>query len=216
MGQCAYTRIHIDKHALATQACFDWIPDPLSSHLPSDLPHVVAGLNPVPLFALFWIKACTSSSFLARGDDNVIPSLSLESSSLPRPVPAVCMINKHWCTTKNCHHYHHHRYHHIRNNALRASSPALRPVLDIVPVAVAALPFPPTATLPAAFALFAAAATRKRLAPLGRFSRVIVAVAPPAPRDTISTSVTIAIPAPLPPRSRSKRRRNGLGRLSSS
>ena len=92
--------------------------------------------------------------------------------------------------------------------------------LATVPVAVVTLPFPPAATLPAAFALFAAAATRKRLAPLGRFNRVIVAVppllAPPAARDTISISIPIATPTSALPRSRSKRRRNGLGRFSSS
>ena len=113
-----------------------------------------------------------------------------------------------------------HHDHHIRSNALRASSPALRTdVLVIVPVAVSALPLPPAATLPAAFALFAAAATRKRLAPLGRFNRVIVAEPPLlalAPRDTISTFIPIAMPTPPSPRSRSKRRRNGLGRFSSS
>jgi len=108
----------------------------------------------------------------------------------------------------------------MRNSALRASSPALRTTDDdlaTVPVAVPAFPFASTATLPAAFALFAAAATRKRLAPLGRFNRVIVAVPPflaPAALDTISTSTPIA--TPTPPLSRSKRRRNGLGRFSSS
>jgi hypothetical protein len=112
------------------------------------------------------------------------------------------------------------RHDHMRNSALRASSPALRTTDDdlvTVPVAVAAFPFAPTATLPAAFALFAAAATRKRLAPLGRFNRVIVAVPPllaPAALDTISTSIPIV--TPTPPLSRSKRRRNGLGRFSSS
>ncbi len=117
---------------------------------------------------------------------------------------------------KNSSKSHHNDHDHLRSNALRASSPALRTdVLVIVPVAVASLPFPPTATLPAAFALFAAAATRKRLAPLGRFNRVIVALPPLLTRDTISTSIPIATPTP-PPRSRSKRRRNGLGRFSSS
>ena len=108
----------------------------------------------------------------------------------------------------------------MRSSALRASSPARRTTDDdLATVPVAVFPFPATATLPAAFALFAAAATRKRLAPLGRFNRVIVAVPPPpalAVLDTVSTSIPRATPTPPPPRSRSKRRRNGLGRFSSS
>jgi len=105
---------------------------------------------------------------------------------------------------------------HIRNNALRASSPALRTADDRVVVPVVAFLAP--AGAPAAFALFAAAAARKRLEPLGRFTRAAVAalllllLLPPA---------TISSPSPSPitpphPRSRSTRRRNGLGRFSSS
>ena len=92
-----------------------------------------------------------------------------------------------------------HITYHIRNNVLRASSPGLRttddrPALPTVnEVAALALP----AVLPTAFALFAAAATRSRFAPLGRFTRVNVV-------------------APARGGSRSTRRRNGLGRFSSS
>ena len=89
---------------------------------------------------------------------------------------------------------------HVRNNVLRASSPALRTTDDrpVPPVASApAAPLVPPVGPPAAFALFAAAAARNRFAPLGRFTRV--RVVPPARRG-----------------SRSTRRRNGLGRFSSS
>ena len=93
-----------------------------------------------------------------------------------------------------------HYTYHVRNNVLRASSPALRTTDDrpVPPVASApAAPLVPPVGPPAAFALFAAAAARNRFAPLGRFTRV--RVAPPARRG-----------------SRSTRRRNGLGRFSSS
>jgi hypothetical protein len=104
--------------------------------------------------------------------------------------------------------------HHIRNNALRASSPALRTADDRVVVPAAAFLAP--AGAPAAFALFAAAAARKRLEPLGRFTRVAVAALLPL---LLSPPATISSPSPITPphpRSRSTRRRNGLGRFSSS
>lgn len=105
--------------------------------------------------------------------------------------------------------------HHMRNNALRASSPALRTTDDDrATVPAPDLPFAATGP-PAALALFAAAAARKRFAPLGRLTRAIV----PLPLLGIfSISISISIPnaLPTPPRSRSPRRRNGLGRFSSS
>jgi len=89
--------------------------------------------------------------------------------------------------------------HQTRNSTLRASSPARRNVptaIPFVPIGVAAV-----------FALFAAAVARRRLAPLVRFTRVII-IEPPPP-------VTVALTPPPPP-SRSTRRRNGLGKFSSS
>lgn len=123
-------------------------------------------------------------------------------------------------------HYHNKSVsHHIRNNALRASSTALRPTDDdrttvTVPVDVADVPFATTALPAAALALFAAAAARKRLAPLGRFTRPIVPLPLPV-RGIFSISISVPIPIPIalpitPPRSRSTRRKNGLGRFSSS
>lgn len=103
--------------------------------------------------------------------------------------------------------------HHMRNNALRASSPALRTTDDDrATVPAADPPFAATGP-PAALALFAAAAARRRFAPLGRLTRAIV----PLPLLGIfSISISIPDALPTPPRSRSPRRRNGLGRFSSS
>lgn len=120
----------------------------------------------------------------------------------------------------------HYKAHHIRNNALRASSTALRPTEDdratvTVSVDVADVPFATTVVPPAAaLALFAAAAARKRLAPLGRFTRPIVPLPLPL-LGIFSISISVPIPIPIalqitPPRSRSTRRKNGLGRFSSS
>jgi len=100
------------------------------------------------------------------------------------------------------------RKRHTRNSGLRISSPALR-ITDDRPTVPAAVPLTLTSA-PAAFALFAAAAARKRLEPLGRFMRVIAPVPLPG---AIAISITIGLTIP---RSRSTRRRNGLGRFSSS
>jgi len=101
------------------------------------------------------------------------------------------------------------RKRHTRNSGLRTSSPVLR-ITDDRPTVPAAVPLLPPTSAPAAFALFAAAAARKRLAPLGRFMRVIAPV--PLPGAII---ISIAIGRPISS-SRSTRRRNGLGRFSSS
>jgi hypothetical protein len=78
-----------------------------------------------------------------------------------------------------------------------------------VPVAVADVAFAITVVAPAAaLALFAAAVARKRLAPLGRFTRPIVPLLP------FLGNISVSIPIPII-RSRSTRRRNGLGRFSS-